>query len=59
MAKTSAKVKNRYNAKKYDRIGLVVPKGEKEKITAHAAAKGETVNGLIVSLIKKEMEPPG
>ena len=30
--KTSAAAKNRYNAKAYDRITLLVPKGSKEQI---------------------------
>ena len=32
MGKTSAEAKNRYNAKAYDRINLVLKKGEKERI---------------------------
>lgn len=30
MGNSSTKAKNKYNAKSYDRIGLVLPKGEKE-----------------------------
>lgn len=56
MAKTSAAVKNRYNAKAYDRIGLTVPKGEKDVITEHAAARGESVNGFVNRAIKETMQ---
>lgn len=56
MGKTSAEVKNRYNKKAYDRIELVVPKGDKEVIKAHAESKGESVNGFIQRAIKETME---
>ncbi len=42
--KTSAAVKNRYAAKAYDRISLLVPKGQKATVEAAAAAVGESVN---------------
>ena len=37
---------------KYDRYGVALPKGTKNKITA----KGESVNGLINKLVKKWIE---
>ncbi len=56
MGKTSAAVKNKYNAKAYDRIALMVPKGEKEKIKALAKRHNESLNGFISRIIKQEME---
>lgn len=56
MSKTSATVKNRYNAKAYDRIGLVVPKGQKDIIKTHAEARGESVNGFIQRAINQAMQ---
>ena len=56
MSKTSAAVKNRWNDKAYDRINLTVPKGEKDKIKAHAEANGESVNGYINRLIAEDMK---
>ena len=56
MSKTSAAVKNRYAAKAYDRIGLVVPKGRKEDIVAQADSKGISVNTYITNLIKADMQ---
>jgi uncharacterized protein (DUF1778 family) len=56
MSKTSASVKNRYNAKAYDRIALVVPKGQKEIIKAYAESHGESVNGFIQKAIALAME---
>ena len=56
MGKTSAAVKNRYNDKNYDRINLTVPKGEKEKIKAHADKHdGGSVNGFIQRSIRETM----
>ncbi len=56
MAKTSAAVKNRYNNKAYDRIAVVVPKGQKEMVKAHAELQGESVNAFIQRAIKETME---
>lgn len=47
---------NRYMARHYDRINLTVPKGEKERIKAHAASMGESVNGYIYRVIREDME---
>ena len=56
MSKTSAKVKNRYNDKAYDRINLTVPKGQKDIIKAHAESQGESVNGFIQRAINTTIE---
>ena len=55
MAKTSSAVKNRYNAKTYDQLRVVVPKGRKADIEAHAAAKGQPVNRLVNELLRGEL----
>lgn len=47
---------NEYNAAKYDKISLMLPKGSKEKIKAAAAGKNMSVNAFITELIKKELE---
>jgi predicted HicB family RNase H-like nuclease len=54
--RTSAAVKNRYNDKAYDRIALVVPKGEKDRIKAAAEKNGESVNSLINRVLFAEVE---
>ena len=56
LGKTSSSVKNRYNAKTYDRIEIVVPKGQKEAIKTAAASVGESVNGFIGKAITERME---
>lgn len=55
MGKTSAAVKNRYNSKAYDRLGLVVPKGRKADIEARATSLGESVNSYVGALIRADM----
>lgn len=39
-----------------DRINLNVPKGEKEQYTAHAAARGESLNGFIRRAVLETMQ---
>ena len=56
MGKTSSAVKNRYNDKTYDRINLVVPKGNKELIKAHAESHGESTNAFINRAIAEAIE---
>lgn len=47
---------NKYNAAKYDKIGLMLPKGSKEKIKEAAAKKNISVNALLTEIIKKEID---
>ena len=55
MGKTSSTVKNRYNQKTYDRVEIVIPKGRKADITAHAQGKGLSVNGLVGELLRADL----
>ena len=45
--RTSAASHNKYNAKAYDRINLVVRKGQKEQIQEYAKEKGMSLNAYI------------
>lgn len=54
--KTSAKSINKYMAKAYDRINLIVAKGDKDTIKAHAESMCESVNGFINRAIAEAME---
>ncbi|MGM9578755.1 MAG: hypothetical protein ACI3VS_05155 [Evtepia sp.] len=47
---------NEYIKQTYDRINLTVPKGQKDTIQAHAAARGESVNGFINRAISETIE---
>ena len=49
----------RWDEKNLDRISIAVPKGNREKIKANAAARGETVNGFIKRAIDEAMERDG
>ena len=49
------KYNNDYNARVYDRINLIVPKGDKETIKARAAELGQSVNGYINKLIADDL----
>ena len=55
MGKASSKAQNKWIEKKYDRINLTVPKGDKEKIAQAAAAAGQSVNAFINEAIKEKM----
>lgn len=46
---------NSFNAQAYDRISLMVKKGEKDKIKAHAEKQGEKVNSFINRAIDETM----
>lgn len=60
MGKTSAAVKDRWNAKTYDEIKVRVTKGQKEIIQAHAAQKdGGSVNAFINRAIDETMDRDG
>ena len=59
MGKVSVEVKERYNAKVYDRVTLRLRKEtetSKEAIQAAADAAGETLNGYITKAIRERME---
>lgn len=56
MGKTSAEVKNRYNAKAYDKISYSVKKGNKERYANEAKRLGMSLNGFITFCVEKYME---
>lgn len=55
MGKASTRAQNKYIAKAYDRINLTVPKGDKDRIKAHADARGQSVNGYILDAVRVKM----
>lgn len=57
MGKASTRAQNKYIAKAYDRINLTVPKGDKDKIKAHADLfDAGSVNHFINRAINEAME---
>ena len=55
ISKAQQRAVNKYIKGTYDRINLVVPKGRKAAIEAHAQSKGESVNGLLNGLLRAEL----
>lgn len=47
---------NKYVKNNYDRINVTMPKGQKDIIKEHAAARGESVNGFINRAINNQIE---
>ena len=43
-------------SKSYDRIALIVPKGEKEKLQAFAKAQNKSLNAFVVEAVREKME---
>ena len=56
MGKSETRAKNKYNRANYDRIGLMLPKGYKDKIKQRAELRQQSVNNYIHNLIKKDIE---
>ena len=48
--------KNKYAAEKYDRVGLMLPKGRKDEIKAAAEKQGQSLNGYIATAIYQRIE---
>ena len=46
----------KYMKNNYDELKVRVPKGEKEKIKAHAESRGESVNGFVKRAVDETME---
>lgn len=53
--KTSAAVKNRYAAKAYDRLAVIVPKGQKATIEAFAQKTDDSINGVVSKAVLSYM----
>ncbi len=47
--------KNKYNAKAYDSLRIVVPKGKKAVIKDFADSKGKSINGFVNEAIDEKM----
>lgn len=45
----------RYNKKAYDRINIIVKKGQREIIKEYAASQGKSLNRFILDAVEKEM----
>ena len=54
--KAATRAKNKYNSQNYDSLRIVVPKGQKEELQAHAANIGESLNGFVNRAIAETLE---
>ena len=55
----NSEYRNKWISEKLDRVHLTRPKGQKETITAHAEAQGESLNAFINRAITETMERDG
>lgn len=53
--KAATRAKNKYNANNYDSLRIVIPKGQKQAVEAFAREQGESVNGMVNTLIRAKM----
>ncbi len=56
VSKSQQRAVHKYVRANYDRMELTVPKGQKDTIKAHAATRGESVNGFIGRAITETIE---
>lgn len=56
MGTAKTRAQNKWIEKAYDRINVMVPKGQKEAIKAHADSMGESVNAFINRAIQGQIE---
>lgn len=59
ISKAQQKAVNKYVKGNYDRLAIVVQKGQKDIIKAHAESRGESLNGFVVRAINETMEREG
>ena len=55
VSKAHVKATNKYNAKAYDSLRIVVKKGRKAEIQAHAEKQGESINAFVGRAIDQAM----
>lgn len=55
MPKKQTEWSRAYNEKAYARLAITIPKAQEAPVKAHAKSKGQSVNGLINSLLQADM----
>ena len=56
VSKAQIKATAKYEAAKYDKVLVRIPKGKRAELQAAADAAGESLNGYIVRALKQRME---
>ena len=59
VSKAQQKAVHKYVKNNYDRVSLMLYKGQKDIVKAHAERQGETLNGFINRAIAEAMECEG
>lgn len=59
MTESRKRANEKYNAKAYDQIKVIVKKGQRDIIKSFAESKGMSLNGYINKLITEDMEQNG
>lgn len=54
-SKAQQRATNKYIAKTYDRLNIIIPKGQKATVQAHAEQAGESVNGYVTGAVLQRM----
>lgn len=49
---------NEYNRERYDRVGIMLPKGLKDVWKEKAKARGLSINALIIEAVKQFLDSP-
>lgn len=56
ISKAQQRAVNKYVKNNYDRVNVTFPKGRKDKLKAHAAERGESLNAFINRAIDETLE---
>ena len=51
--KPSTRAKNKYNSLNYDKIHIIIPKGQKSELSSSAGEAGKSLNGYILNVINE------
>lgn len=55
-SKAQMDASNKYRAKAYDQVNIVIPKGAKKIWKTYAAEKGKSLNAYITELVETDMK---
>lgn len=55
-SKARIKANNKYRAKAYEALHIMVKKGERDGLKEYAAARGESLNAFVLRAIRETME---
>ncbi|MCL2300636.1 MAG: hypothetical protein FWC27_10890 [Firmicutes bacterium] len=56
MSEAQKRAHAKYSLKAYDRLEIIVKKGSKDELKAHAAEQGESLNGFVNRAMMEAME---